>query len=107
MIAPVNKEFRITNFREFWQYYLQEHSKRGTRLVHFIFTNVAFCFLATFFVTLDFKFILIGLLSVYGPAFLSHFLIEKNRPATFKYPIFSVGGDLKMWFYMLTGRIKI
>ncbi len=80
---------------------------RSTRFVHFVGTSVAMFFLVLFLLSFAFKFILIGLVSVYGPAFLSHFYFEKNRPATFKYPFYSVGGDLRMWYLMLTGKIKI
>jgi hypothetical protein len=103
----MEQEFRIKTFKEFWPYYMSEHRKPGTRRVHFVGTTIAFIFLVVYFVTFNIWYIPIGFVSVYGPAFLSHFLIEKNRPATFKYPFFSVGGDLKMWFLILIGKIKI
>jgi hypothetical protein len=98
---------KFSSFDDFFPYYLKEHSLRSTRFVHFAGTSVALLFLLEFLVTLNFKFIIIGLVSVYGPAFLSHFYFEKNNPATFKHPFYSVGGDLKMWYLMLTGKIKI
>lgn len=98
---------RIKTFEKFWPYYMSQHRKRGTRFVHFIGTSVALFFVAEYFATSDWRLLPIALVTVYGPAFLSHFIIEKNRPATFKYPFLSIGGDLKMWFLMLTGKIKI
>jgi hypothetical protein len=80
---------------------------RSTRFIHFVGTTVALIFAIFFALTLDFKFILIGLVCVYGPAFLSHFYFEKNRPATFKHPFYSIIGDLRMWYLMITGKIKI
>jgi len=47
------------------------------------------------------------LIVVYGPLFLSHFIIEKNKPATLKNPFFSILGDLKLWSLILTGRLKL
>jgi len=98
---------RIKTFEEFWPYYMSQHRKRGTRLVHFIGTSFALFFLCEYFVTSDWRLLPVGFVSVYGPAFLSHYIIEKNRPATFEHPFLSIGGDLKMFFLMLIGKIKI
>jgi hypothetical protein len=99
-------ERRFKSFSEFWPYYLGEHSKSATRLLHGVgsFTGVA---------------VLIALIAVgkwwlfplafvpgYALAWIGHFFIEKNRPATFTYPLWSFMGDWKMLALMLTGRLK-
>ena len=61
--------------------------------------------LLTFFWTLQALWILVGLVVGYAFAWVGHFLIEKNRPATFTYPLWSFAADWKMWFFILTGRM--
>ena len=97
---------RFKTFEEFWPFYLQEHSKPATRLMHFIGTTLALLLLIGSVVLLKPVLILAGLFVGYLFAWLSHFFIEKNRPATFKYPLWSFIGDWKMWFLTLTGQLN-
>lgn len=97
---------RISSFQEFWPFYLNEHSKKLTRTYHFIGTSLSLVFLVTYLVTFNGLFLLIALFSGYGFAWISHFTIEKNRPATFKYPFWSLISDWKMWSYTLTGKLE-
>lgn len=96
---------RIQTFKEFWPFYLQEHSKKATRTWHFYGSTLAFVLLLCFVFTLQGIFLLLGLLAGYGFAWFSHFKIEKNRPATFKYPLWSFISDWKMWYLGLTGKL--
>ena len=100
-------EKRYTNFKDFYPYYLSEHSHKTTKLLHFIGTSISLYFLFNFFRTFDFVYIILSLLSGYGLAWISHFFIEKNKPATFKYPFYSFIGDYKMYFEILQGKHKI
>lgn len=96
---------RIQTYKEFWPFYLQEHSKKATRQWHFYGSTIAFVFLICFAVTLQGKYLLLGLLSGYGFAWFSHFKIENNRPATFKYPFWSFYSDWRMWYLTLRGKL--
>ena len=100
-------EKRYTNFKDFYPYYLSEHSHKTTKLLHFIGTSISLYFLFSFFRTLDFVYIILSLLSGYGFAWISHFFIEKNKPATFKYPFYSFIGDHLMFIEIIMGKHKI
>jgi hypothetical protein len=93
------------NFAEFWPFYVLEHSKPGTRKLHFIGTTLLLINLIAIPVTRSVWFLLSGIVAAYGCAWIGHFVIEKNRPATFKYPFFSLLGDFKMYALMLTGKM--
>jgi hypothetical protein len=99
------QDTRIPTYQEFWPFYLKEHSKKETRTWHFYGSNLALIFLLCLIVTLKPVFFLLGLLSGYGFAWYSHFKIEKNRPATFKYPWWSFISDWRMWYMTLTGKL--
>jgi hypothetical protein len=100
-------EKRYTNFKDFYPYYLCEHSHKTTKLLHFVGTSISLYFLFNFFRTFDFVYIILSLLSGYGFAWVSHFFIEKNKPATFKYPFYSFIGDHLMFIEIIMGKHKI
>ena len=100
-------EKRYTNFKDFYPYYLSAHSHKTTKLLHFIGTSISLYFLFNFFRTFDFVYIILSLLSGYGFAWVSHFFIEKNKPATFKYPFYSFIGDHLMFIEIIMGKHKI
>lgn len=93
------------SFEEFWPFYLQEHSKPSTRALHYIGTTlvVAIAVMAIF------KGAWLWLVALpvagYFFAWIAHFAVEKNRPATFTYPLWSLIADFKMWLFWLTGRL--
>jgi len=93
-------------FSEFYPFYLTEHSNRTSRRLHFTGTSLGVAFLLHAFSTLDFRWLLAGLVCGYAFAWVGHFFFEKNRPATFKYPVYSFIGDWVMWKDILTGRIS-
>lgn len=99
-------EARYQSFAEFWPYYVREHSQPACRALHFIGSTLALVLLGTMFYTQNWWLLLVGLVVGYGFAWVGHFFIEHNRPATFKYPLWSFIGDWKMWGLMLTGRMR-
>ena len=98
---------RYTSFKDFYPYYLSEHENKTTKLLHFIGTTIAIYFYVRFFITFDFFYLLYSLLSGYSFAWVAHFFVEHNRPATFKYPLYSFIGDHKMYLEILKGKHKI
>jgi len=93
------------SFAEFWPYYVREHDKAATRRWHFCGTTIGIGILVVALVIQRWWLLVAVPIAGYGLAWVSHFAIEKNRPATFKYPLWSLRGDLKMWWLMLTGRM--
>ena len=98
---------RFASFREFYPFYLSEHSNRTSRRLHFIGSCGVIVLAATALVTGDLRWLLGALLCGYGFAWVGHFFFEKNRPATFKHPLYSFVGDWVMFKDILTGRIKL
>jgi hypothetical protein len=96
---------RIRSFAEFWPFYLGQHRRRLTRRLHFIGTDAAAIAIVTAAVQRKPHLLLLGLGLVYGFAWVGHFFIEHNRPATFEYPFWSMVADWKMWGLRLTGRL--
>lgn len=96
----------FADFEAFWPYYLNEHADPRNRQLHFFGTGAAIATLVTGVVTLNP--VLLAMLPVvgYGPAWIGHYLIEKNRPATFIHPLWSLRGDLRMFRLTLTGQLQ-
>ncbi|WHO41212.1 DUF962 domain-containing protein [Sphingobium sp. AP49] len=95
----------FTRFREFWPYYLQEHARAGTRAMHYAGTSMVV--LLAVVAPFSGHWWLAAAVPVagYGFAWLGHMLIEHNRPATFRYPFWSLRADFVMWYRFLTGRM--
>jgi len=97
---------RYKSFSEFWPFYVREHSRGGTRLLHLIGTTIGLGVMIYFIASGRWWLFPLGLIPGYGGAWMGHFLIEKNKPATFQYPLWSFMGDYKMIAMMITGRIS-
>ena len=95
----------FASFRDFYPYYLSEHSDSTCRRLHFIGTSVVIVFLVLAIVQLNAWWLLGALFSGYAFAWVGHFFFEKNKPATFKYPFYSFAGDWVMYKDMLIGRV--
>ncbi len=93
------------SFREFWPYYLREHSKPRTRAFHYVGTSLVVLIAAAAVVTANWWLLVAMPIAGYGFAWASHAAVERNRPATFTYPLWSLAADFKMWWMWLTGRI--
>lgn len=98
------KPFRT--FREFYPFYLTEHSNSNSRRLHFAGTTIALALLIAAMVTQNWWLAGIALLQGYACAWVGHFFFEHNKPATFKYPGFSLMGDWRLWWDILTGKQK-
>lgn len=99
------EEVRIETFEEFWSYYLGEHRVALCRIFHFVGTTLALFILSMSMLSLEPWGIVLALICGYGPAWVGHFFIENNRPATFQYPLWSLRADFVMWSLMLRGKL--
>jgi len=93
------------SFEDFYPFYLTEHSRSGTRRLHFAGTLLVLLTLAYSVVTQRWGLLVLVPLFGYGFAWIGHFAVEKNRPATFQYPLYSLAGDFRMFADMIRGRV--
>lgn len=100
------QEQSFHSFKEFYPYYLAEHSNANCRRMHY-FGSILVLVAAAYFIVngLWWGFLLLPVMG-YGPAWFGHFVFEKNKPATFKYPVYSLIGDWVMLKDMLVGKIR-
>lgn len=98
-------ERSITSFRDFWPYYLREHARPATRALHYAGTTLVVGIALYALVTGSWLLLAALPVAGYGFAWVAHFMVEKNRPATFTYPLWSLAGDFRMWWMWLTGRL--
>jgi hypothetical protein len=98
---------RFASFREFYPFYLGEHANRTSRRLHFIGTCGVLVLVPVAIAQRNPWWLLGALLCGYGFAWVGHFFFEKNRPATFRHPIYSFMGDWMMFKDILTGRIRL
>ncbi|MAE78039.1 MAG: hypothetical protein CMJ85_14345 [Planctomycetes bacterium] len=96
---------KFESFEEFWPYYLGEHENRTNRTLHAIGTTAACVTLGMAAARKSPKLLALAPVLGYAPAWIGHFLIEKNKPATFKHPLWSLKADLRMASLMLTGQL--
>lgn len=97
---------QFKSFSDFYPYYLQEHSNTTCRKLHFIGTCGVISLLLLFFFTGNLLILIMLPLIGYSLAWIGHLAFEKNKPATLRHPIYSLLGDFKMFWEILTGRIK-
>lgn len=98
---------RFTSFREFYPFYLQEHSNKTCRRLHFIGTSLVLALVIAVISTGQWVWLWAFPVIGYGFAWVGHFVYEKNRPATFKYPIYSFMGDFVMYKDIWLRRLSI
>jgi hypothetical protein len=97
---------RFASFHDFYPYYLREHSSRASRRLHVIGTALAIVLLIAALVTRTWQLLWAVPLMGYLFAWVGHFFFEKNRPATFRHPIYSLRGDFTMLRDVLTGKLR-
>ncbi len=98
-----DKEYN--SLKAFYPYYLKEHKLPSTRLLHLIGTGLLIGSFLTFLITLNFWYLLAVPFLGYGFAWVGHFFFENNKPATFKYPGYSLASDFVMFWELLTRQI--
>ena len=96
---------RFASFRDFYPYYLAEHRKPATRRLHFIGTLLVILTVVYAVAMQRWGFLVLAPVFGYGLAWIGHFVFEKNRPATFEHPLYSLAGDFVMFKDLLMGRI--
>ena len=96
----------LSDYAAFWPFYLRQHSKRATRLVHVAGTCLALLALIIGIASFSLGWLLMAPVIGYGMAWIAHAFIEKNKPATFTYPLWSLGGDFHMLWLWLSGRLE-
>jgi hypothetical protein len=94
-------------FRDFYRFYLGEHSNRTCRRLHFIGSCLVLLTVVAAIVLRDARWLLLAPLAGYGFAWVGHYAFEKNRPATFEHPLYSLLGDWVMFWDVLRGRVSI
>ena len=97
---------RYQNYKDFFPFYLREHSRKSTRALHYFGTIGYQALFWTLIFSQNFILLPLILLAGYGPAWIGHFFYEKNKPATFSYPLWSLRGDHHMVYLLLTGKLK-
>lgn len=100
MTAP-----EIRKFAEFWPYYVRQHARPGTRILHAIGSTLAIVCLALA-LTVSPWILLAAPVIGYGFAWYGHFFVEHNKPATFGHPFWSLAADYRMLFLMMAGRME-
>lgn len=98
-------EERFSTFADFYPFYLSEHTNRVSRRLHFTGTSIALVLLIVAAVTQIGWLVALALVQGYAFAWVGHFFFEHNKPATFKYPLFSLMGDWRLWWEIITGKI--
>jgi len=100
-------ETKITSFKEFYPFYLSQHANKTCRLLHVIGTTVVLALILTSILYLNPALLILVPVAGYGFAWVGHFFFEKNKPATFKYPWWSLKSDFKMYFDILSNKLSL
>ena len=95
----------MNSFAQFYPFYLSEHANRTCRRLHFVGSTLGLLCLATALWTANAWWVLAGFLAGYAFAWIGHFGFEKNKPASFKRPLYSFMGDWVMYKDIWTGKI--
>lgn len=96
----------FNSFKEFYPFYLSEHANSFNRKLHFMGTTLVLLIALYSLVNRQPMYLLYMPIAGYGFAWFGHFFVEKNRPATFKHPLWSLYGDFVMYKDILTGKIS-
>lgn len=105
--APGVDPRAFQSFSQFYPFYLSEHSNRACRRLHFAGSTLSLLCLALLLVTRNPWWLLAGVLCGYAFAWVGHFVFEKNRPASFKRPLYSFMGDWAMYKDIWSGKVKL
>jgi hypothetical protein len=95
----------MQTFDEFWLFYLKEHKTKATRALHFAGTSLSLLIVAWALASRRPMLLVPAVICGYAFAWVGHFFVEHNRPATFKHPLWSLRADFKMLAFALSGRL--
>ena len=98
-------EKKYKTLKEFYPYYLTEHSDVTCRRLHYTGTTLLFVIIAVSIFTGNYAFMFLLPVVGYGFAWLGHYKFERNKPATFQYPLYSLASDFIMYYHFLTGQV--
>ena len=98
---------KFNSFKEFYPFYLSEHSKKSTKILHMIGSILVIYILIYSIKNQDWSKLYFLPITGYGFAWIGHFFFEKNKPATFKYPLYSFIGDWAMLKDIIIGKVKL
>lgn len=99
-------EKKYNSLKEFYPYYLTEHQHPTSRVLHFIGTGLVLMVLGAALATTQYIWLAAIPVIGYGFAWVGHFFFEKNKPATFSYPFYSLASDFILFFDLLRGKEK-
>ena len=97
----------IQNYHEFYRFYLTEHRNIMSRRLHILGSSVGLCLLSRAILKRKPKYVVYGLLSGYACAWIGHFVFEKNKPASFKQPLYSFISDWRMFSDVMRGNLSL
>lgn len=100
------KKQTFSSLKEFYPFYLTEHRNSTSRYLHFIGTGLVLLLLAAALLFHNTQLLMVVPLVGYGFAWVGHFFFEKNKPATFKHPFYSLASDFILFFDLLSGKQK-
>ena len=103
--AEAPRSERFTSFTAFWPFYLREHSRPLTRALHYLGTTLVLVCGAFAFLIDDARLYALMPVAGYAFAWIAHFTVERNLPATFTYPLWSLIADFRMWALWIAGRL--
>ena len=104
--AATPKDSGFRSFGEFYAFYLTEHRHPVSRLLHYIGTWGAILCVTALIIAGEPWFLLGALICGYSFAWFGHFRFERNRPATFRHPLYSFASDFRMWWELNLGKLK-
>jgi hypothetical protein len=103
----VAAERSFRTFGDFYPFYLSEHANRTSRRLHFAGTSTAAVLIAAALGTGRWWLLAVAAVAGYAFAWIGHFFFEHNRPATFRHPWYSLMGDWRLWWEILTGKARL
>jgi hypothetical protein len=98
---------RFASFRDFYPYYLGEHRDARCRRLHVIGSTLVLLAIVLALALRDLRWLWLAPLAGYGCAWIGHYAYEKNRPATFRHPLYSLMGDWVMYWQVLRGKVRL
>jgi hypothetical protein len=98
---------RFASFGQFYPFYLGEHRDRRCRRLHFLGSSLVVLVVLLAIISGRWAWLWLAPLAGYGCAWIGHFVFEKNRPATFRHPLYSLMGDWVMYWQLLTGKLRL